>query len=148
MSLNWSVEAVQDYETVCKITVDHDDPSGRYVAGDKLWNPVTEALVWSCVAVGLRGITESNAGEFFARVRLVEQTEGPMLVRAVDPETGERPSGAKAFITEAEVLAHVGLSTNVTNETRSQFMKRISQRVDSLVAHFDRTAEKAARVAA
>lgn len=135
MSLNWSVENVEDYETVCKIVMSEDDPNGRYVAGDKLWNPVTESLVWLSISTGINAITEENAAEVYARVRMIEQVNGPMLIRAeVD---GKRPTGAAAFITPEEVRAHVGLSTNASPKTRARFLKSFEVDLDAQVRHFE-----------
>ena len=126
MSLDWSVKDVADWETVCRIEAPEDEPMHGISKGDLLWNPVTTALVWATIDVGLGRITAENAGEFFARLRHQELLFGAKLVRAVD-ENGERPEGTAAMITPAEVLAHVGLSTNVADESRSRWLKRMGE---------------------
>lgn len=135
MSLNWNLSEIQNYEEVCFLLSPDDIPTMGIKAGERVMNPVTNVLIWATMAVDLPGITEDNAAEFFARLRFTEQLDGPMLIRAED-ENGVRPSGVKAFITEEEVLAHVGLACNVSPRTRAQWMKRFDKDVSSLARRF------------
>jgi hypothetical protein len=144
--LTWSVEDVKDFDEVTTWIPDHDDPNGRYKAGDRLWHPVTETLVLLTLGTGIGRIKESNADEVYARIRLIETLHGAMLIRAVD-ENGERPEGDAAFITKDEVLAHVGLSTNAsyTDESRAKFLKRqAGDFLDEQRGFFKRHVEKLA----
>lgn len=144
MALTWSVEKVEDYETVCKIVAAYDDPSRDVKVGDTIWNPVTEALIWASLSTGIGTITEANAAEVFGRIRLIEQLFGPLLIRAeVD---GVRPEGEKAFITVDEVRSHIGLSTNASfkDEIRSKWLKRqAGYFVDAEVRRYNRNLEAA-----
>jgi hypothetical protein len=76
-------------------------------------NPVTEALIWHTMGVGIGTISEANCGEFYGRVKLVETLHGPSLY---GPD-GPRP------ITAEDVTAHIGLSTNVSKTSRAEFYK-------------------------
>jgi len=139
VALRWNVESVEDSENVCWVEATQDDPNHGIVAGKKYMSPVTNALIWSTIAVDLPGITEANAGEFFARIRIWETLFGAWLVRAeVD---GVRPEGAAAFITEDEVVAHIGLTCNVSPVSRAKWLKRIDREMNDMVVRFDRKRE-------
>jgi hypothetical protein len=130
MALNWNLADIKDSDSVCWIEATRDDPNHGIEAGKSYMNPVTNALIWATIAVDLGEITETNAAEFFARLRFTEQIDGPFLIRAeVD---GVRPEGAAAYITAEEVWAHVGLCCNVSPKTRAQWMKRWNRDIDSL----------------
>lgn len=136
MALTWDLSRIENHDEVCWIEATVDDPNHGIEAGKSYMNPVTNALIWSTICVDLPGPTEENAGEFFARLRLHEQTIGPMLIRAeVD---GKRPEGEAAFITMDEVIAHIGLRCNVTPLTRAKWLKRISRDMDESVARVNR----------
>lgn len=134
MALNWSVSNVEGWEDLCYFVAPADEWTRGIKAGDRVLNPVTEALIFSTMAVDLPGITRENAGEFFARLRFIERLDGARLIRAeVD---GKRPEGAAAFITEDEVLAHVGLSTNVSPLSRARWLKKFSHDLDRAALRF------------
>ena len=138
MSLNWNLEKVKDQD-ICWVEATQDDPNHGIVAGEKYMSPVTNSLIWSTIAVDLPGITEANASEFFARIRIWETLFGAFLVRAeVD---GKRPEGTAAFITEDEVIAHIGLTCNVSPVSRAKWLKRIDREMDSIAVRFDRKRE-------
>lgn len=138
MALSWSVEKIKDSDEVTTLVVTEDDPNGRYKAGDQLWHPVTEALVWLTISTGIREITAKNAAEVYARIHLLERLNGAQLIRAVDPETGERPEGQAAFITPEEVEKHIGLSTNASLKNRAQFFKTFEYDLKSAIQRYER----------
>lgn len=141
MALRWNLSAVKDGDTVCWITAPEDMPMHGVKAGEQVMNPVTNALIWATIAVDLGGITEKNAAEFYARLRFTERLDGPFLIRAeVD---GKRPEGEAAFITEEEVRAHVGLSANVTDKSRTQWLKRFTNDLDRLASSYERKRDAA-----
>jgi hypothetical protein len=101
MSLNWDISKIADFENVCTITLEKDDPN-RGAAGTKVMNPITNALIWATMTIGVAEITEKTIDTFFERLRLVETLYGSMLTTS----TGDR------IITRAEVEQHMGLRTN------------------------------------
>lgn len=105
MSLNWNVEQIENYESVCWV--------GE--GDDRHMNPVTHALIFATLSVGLGSITDSNAAEFYARLNIVEKLQGPFVVMG----------GEGVSITPQEVKAHIGLTCNVGNETRAQWARRL-----------------------
>jgi len=135
LALTFDFTAIEDSENVCFIEAPCDIPMDGISKGDRMMNPVTNTLIWSTIAVDLPGITAENCGEFFARLRFVERLDGAFLIRAeVD---GKRPEGAAAFITEEEVLAHVGLKCNVSPKTRAQWLKRFTHDLDRSAFRFE-----------
>lgn len=128
MSLNWDISAVKDGDELCWVTAPEDMPMHGIKAGERVMNPVTNALIWATISVDLRGISKDNAAEFFARLRFTERVNGPFLIRAeVD---GKRPEGSAAWITPKEVADHIGLVCNVTPLTRAQWLKKFSVELD------------------
>jgi hypothetical protein len=109
MSLDWNVSRVKDWEKVCQVGEGED----------LRWNPITQALVWHCMGVGIREITEKNKDKFFDRVQKWEKVHGPMLFAGA----GNPP----LYITKEDVYAHVGLSTNVTDKTDAKFKKELAE---------------------
>jgi hypothetical protein len=131
VSLNWDLSAIADHEAVCFVTALADDQNHGIVKGDRILNPVTNALIWATIQVDLPGITRLNAPEFFARLRFTEQLDGPMLIRA--EVEGQRPKGFAAFITPEEVIAHIGLTANVSPLPRTKWLRKFSRDLDRSV---------------
>ncbi len=110
MSLNWSLAKIKDKDTVCFIPNRYDPETEKVGRG---LNPVTESLIWACVAIELGEITAKNAKEFHARLERWELVIGNYL----------RNRGP---ITLAEVEQHIGLHTNVSNRSRAAFEKKLA----------------------
>jgi hypothetical protein len=70
--------------------------------------PTTQRVIFATMAVGLGRITEKNLAEFWTRVRMIE---------AID--------GVHKRLTLADIQRHIGLRTNVGDETKTQWLKRI-----------------------
>lgn len=125
MALNWDLRDIESHDAVCFVT-DSD--------GDRVLSPITHTLIWATIGVGIGRITERNASEFFARYRLTERISGPFLI------DGE---GNSRTVTPQEVYAHIGLTTNVSDETRQQFLKRyVGLDLDNWKRYAEREAEK------
>ena len=73
---------------------------------DGMMYPDTQSIIFTTMSVGLGEITEKNWLEFYARMRIIEKLGG------FTPIPSQR------------VKEHIGLRTNVNNETRNQWMKR------------------------
>lgn len=112
MSLNWSIENVKDHKSVCWLPTDETDEDGKPLF--KL-NPVTEAIIFSTMGVGIGRITEDNAGEFYARLFVTERVHGAMLVKQGEPQ----------YLTDEDVRAHIGLTCNVAYESREAWAQKM-----------------------
>ncbi|USN16714.1 hypothetical protein FANBOY_01070 [Brevundimonas phage vB_BgoS-Fanboy] len=117
MSLDWNVAKVANNETVCFRIADADDAGRGISKGDKLLQVATEGLIFATMAVGLGRITEANHREFFARLNLHEKLNGGMRY-------GPAPDHARILYTLADVRAHIGLTTNVSDETAAKWRAR------------------------
>ena len=118
MSLNWNIRSVREYEEL----VD----GGRESA-------ITEMLVWATMAIGLGDITEKNADEFYARVKLAEKLTG----------TFGWVEGKNYSLQPEDVQRRIGLSTNVTDEARSTWLKRyVGYDLDAWKRGYAQQAEK------
>lgn len=107
MSLNWDVTKVKNHDVVCFDAGEHEGRSLRVE---------THCLIFATIGVGLGRITAANAEEFAARLNILQDLNGALMGNA----EGE------VRITREDVLAHVGLSTNVPDESRSAWLKRVT----------------------
>lgn len=131
MSLNFDLTAIP--LEVRTIIADEDcrnphyvegksDPENEfdYRKGDRIMNPVTRALIWSTLGVGIGKLTEDNLAEFAFRMKVTDGLYGK-------PVQEKQPDGswkARAFTLD-ELRAHVGLSTNVSFEKRVSWITRL-----------------------
>lgn len=112
MSLNWNLEGIKDYKTICW------DEDGSL-------SGLTECMIFMTIPVKIGRITEANAGEFWARLNFVQKHDGAMM-RKVDENGESKP----AFFTAEDVVAHIGLSCNVADETRAKFLNAYKRDLD------------------
>lgn len=107
MSLDFSVRDIADYRTVT--THPQPDPT----TGQPRWHPVTETLVWWSIPCGTPEITPKNVEEVWRRVKAWQE---------VQPTSPIVPS---IYLTRGDVHAHVGLRTNATSKTPTEFNKNL-----------------------
>lgn len=107
MALNFDVSAIADFKTITTHPTEPDT-----------WSPITEALVWHAMIIGVPTITQENAGEFFRRVAIWEHITGPML-------NGQRNLDWR--ITMADVVNHLGLRTNASSLSNAKFAAKVAQ---------------------
>jgi hypothetical protein len=114
MPLSFEFKNIRDWESVCYI----DTPGGRKE------NPVTQALVMGGNNAGYRRITANNATKIYERLTAVAAIVGPPLQRG-------DAAAPPWYITEQDVLAHVGLFTNWAELTDAAFNKNLLHLVES-----------------
>lgn len=96
-----------------------------------LWKPATRRILdyFMFEVVGLPALTSANASKAFARIR-----------------TWETLNGSRATTTADEVNAHVGLKTNASRRTDTQWRKHTFQLAESNFARgFDAFVREEAR---
>lgn len=98
MSLDWDATKVEGFDSLTE-----DEAVTR------------DALIWATMAVGINKITSDNTGEFFSRASFWEKTMGSYRY----DENGE------VYLTRDDVVRFVGLQTNVSPETETQFVKNV-----------------------
>jgi hypothetical protein len=131
MSLDYMLDKIEDYENVCWLPA----PTKENPEAVEM-NPVTHALIFATIAVGIGKITKENVAEFAARFRMLEKIDGAWLAGS---------------ITDVEFRAHIGLATNVSNETRAQWAARHfgakpNSKTSELVRKFERANENVAAI--
>ena len=77
----------------------------------------THCLLFAGIHVGLSAITEANWQAYFERLSTVEQVLGPFR------QSEEGP----VFFTAEDVKAHIGLSTNVGDESPAKFNAKVAR---------------------
>lgn len=112
MSLNFDVSKIKNYQ---EVTTAQND------AGEDIWHPITEALIWHCMGIGMGEITNANVDEFYQRSRLYSSLFGnPIQFYNEETEKYEtRP------FTATEIHDHIGLSTNVAYESPTKWRNRL-----------------------
>ncbi len=101
MSLDWKLTDIKDYKELCW----REDPDDSEL---RILNPVTKALIFRTMSVGMGDITEKNWKDFYERLYFLQLLDGPEI-------TGTDSEGeiVQRSITPEEVHRHVGLHTNV-----------------------------------
>lgn len=118
MALHWHLADIKNYETLCWTVAEHDIRFGPK-KGEKVLSPVTEALINATLAVGIRTIKLTNWHRFFMRVAAYER-----LVHAL-----RAGNNGPVYFTPEEVKAHIGLWTNATGMTATEFEKRLKKNI-------------------
>jgi len=111
MSLNWDLSKIDNYKELC--FTDYEDDKGMI-------EPITEAIIFMCMAIGMSGITKKNLGEFCIRAHMTQKLEGPWMQRSVDGGKME-----KYALDVTNFKLHVGLKVNVTQEHKPWFNKKL-----------------------
>lgn len=109
MSLNFDFS-----EMIERLGQEEYDRITDHPTQENKWHPVTDAMIWACMAVGLGRITEENAEKFAERLIALQAVSGAML-------TGEKP----VYLTEEDVRNHIGMRTNVTDESDQTWKTRL-----------------------
>lgn len=109
MSLNWNIENVRDHMEISPAQESMDE----WVNGGE--GVKTHVLILFSMVVGLGGITEKNATEWWARVHLFEKLHGTMMQLGGEPYN----------FTPQDIHRRIGLTVNVTPESATQWQKRI-----------------------
>lgn len=79
------------------------------------WHPVTDGLIWMSMAVGLGGITEKNVDKWIERALIYQAVTDPYLITA----------SGMVMITSDDIRNHIGMWTNVSNESDAKFRAKI-----------------------
>lgn len=129
MSLTWDVSRCEDYRS---LTTDAEAP-------------ITEALIFATMAIGMGELTETNFDKFATRLNVWAEVAGPLVTEATDD--GLRP----VPITVADLRRRIGLRTNVSTMTDARFKANIFRllmdKARSTVERQKRAAERDAEAA-
>lgn len=106
--------------------------------------PITNALIWATMSVGIRDITEETIPEFYARLSVWESIVGPMLYES-DPETGK---ATERGVSVEDLRRRIGLHTNASSMTRAEWRKNLAAYLDRKATEYKRDAESEMKGAA
>jgi hypothetical protein len=120
MSLNWNLTRIRNRDVVCW---ERDEHGYNNISG------VTHTIIFATMAVDLGEISAKNVDEWLMRLQC--------LGRVYSDE-------GWSSITRQQLTDHIGLSTNVSNKTRKQFLSKMSQALErECVSEVKRSAELA-----
>lgn len=102
MALNWDLTKIENHETLCWVG-DGDDAR---------MNPVTEALIFLSIPIGVPMITAENLAETWTRISMWQDVQGAPLAG---------PGGIDQFLIPEDIRAHIGLKTNASALTVTKF---------------------------
>lgn len=103
MSLDFDLANIKDKDTLCYQQVD----------GECQYSSLTYSLIWTMIPIAVSSITRENVEKVFQRIYAYEHLRGAM----------RQANGKPVYFTFEEVKAHIGLTTNVTNQTDAQVKK-------------------------
>ena len=104
MSLDFSFEDIKDYKTVC---FDNDVEEGH--------NNDLDCLIWGCLMLDMKGITEQNIQEWVFRLNFIKETGGYLW---------KNHEGENWWPNMGTLEKYTGLRTNVKQTTRKQYIKK------------------------
>lgn len=97
---------------------------------EKSWHPVCTGLVWLSLHCGFNEITQKNHEEVAQRIAIWQKFFGPYLCKDVT---------TSVYITNLDVQRYIGLRTNASRMTKTQFNKRIVAWVTEDAPHYTNT---------
>jgi hypothetical protein len=124
MPLNWSTENIKYFEL---------NPLDLWVNPNSEQtdvNPETKALILGSMALGIGNINYKSAPDFYARWKLLENYDDFYLYTSYD---GDKMKCH--YLTPRVVTKHFGLTTNVSTESETVWVRRI---VKTYVSEFNK----------
>jgi hypothetical protein len=111
MSLDFSVKRVKDYS---ELFIIDDDGVDRVC-------DLTKCVVFSTLAIGLSEITANNVDEWVFRSTMLHSVGRAVISRG----------GKSSALARAEIIRHIGLTTNATTCTRKHFLRKLIECIES-----------------
>jgi hypothetical protein len=149
MSLDWSLEDVENYDRVCFVRVEsgdfgyedvtvsrHSSWSIREDGQKYIRNPITNKFISLTMQIGLGDITSDNIEEWQYRLWWLEKVLGEesFYVQRWIPRAGMFDSASK--INEDDLRSHIGLSTNADQLDRDDWFVEFVSKVDRELNNF------------
>lgn len=97
---------------------------------DDVW-PITNALIWGTMSVGMNSITEANWQEFYTRAYMIQTIYGGWI----------SDDGQIRFVTPQEIREHIGLGTNANNLSNAKFKENMDRRMREQAQQIMRSVE-------
>jgi hypothetical protein len=112
------------------------------VSDKKKLTDITETLIFCTMYIGMAEITEKNYLEFYTRLSIYERVMGNFLYN------GNGETRTPRYFTIQDIKQHIGLQTNASPLTKTQFTKDLYTRHERAVKEESRKVEKEAKVIA
>jgi len=115
MALNWNLEDVENYKEL--FTKEDEQGYSKMIS-------IYERVLMSTIYVGIRSITEKNWKKFYNRVYMLESVGGAgyySTLKLLDGTEKLQP----IYITEDDVKRMIGLRTNASELSKTQFLKKL-----------------------
>ena len=117
MTLNWNTEKVKYFtQNPDELWVKQHDGYSEY---DDV-NAETKSLIFGTMSVGIGNLKITNAGDFYARWKILEKHYFLSLYIWFD-ENNEKQT---AYLTHDVVMKHIGLQTNVSYVSKKDWISR------------------------
>lgn len=100
--------------------------NGKKTSDDPVLATFCEVMVYSCMFVDLSGVTEKNIDEWLFRTQISRQLDKGFGTHAVLQKDGTRKH-EDWYPDRAVLEKFVGLQTNVSNETRAAWLKKVQR---------------------
>lgn len=111
MALTYDLTRIKNFETRCYVTLEDDMPMRGLKKGDRVLSEQTDAIIWSMMTARLGEIIEKNVVELYGRLKMCDALLGTDYLK---------------YITLDALRDHVGLQVNVVGETRTKFVKYVT----------------------
>lgn len=110
MALTYDLREIQNFKNLCW--------TPTQVRGEYRLTPVTNAIIWGMVTVGIPEITAKNAEEVYLRFAMwgISGGGGPT-----------HPDCLPRLLTPGDIAAHIGLVTNAQTKSKRVFKEDISR---------------------
>jgi hypothetical protein len=133
MPLNWFVGDIKDADDVCWLTATKSSVMDGRVRGEEYLSPITNSFIWATMTIGLNEITEGNIDEWEQRLALAYEIGWLSKLTVWNGIEPDGDKNAHCFedrpLTRADLVRHIGLSTNATYETAGVWRKRVVERM-------------------
>ena len=133
MSLNWYVGKIKDADDVCWVTATKSSVMDGRVRGEEYLSPITNSFIWATMTIGLNEITEANVDEWEQRLALAYEIGWLSKLTVWNGNDPDGEKNAHCFearpLTRADIVRHIGLSTNATYESPTAWRKRVVERM-------------------
>ena len=116
MALNWNLEDVENWKELF---------TEKNEQGDSKMELTYQRIIMQTIHVGIRSITEKNWKKFYNRVYMLERVGGAgyySTLKLLDGTKKMQP----IYITEDDVKRMIGLRTNASEFSKTQFLKELS----------------------
>lgn len=125
MALNYDLNKIADFESL----YDGDDENGYRL------EPMFESIILLSMRTGIGSITEDNAADVYARLKLIEPHNG--FVSAIDEDGNRVPM----YLEPEHVQRLIGLTTNVSKKTEAQFLRDLKWELRDFRGEYERATE-------